>query len=268
MTILPSMKKFLLSSAILSSGYAIAETTFNEVLLKAMKELHQGGGYSVKKPASDLLKASIRVEKDKLVVDMTAKGPTYCSGATYLAFLKAVDNVNLKLATGVASRLRAVDENERWLGDGYGLWGRWNANGPGTAMVVKELDLGVNFLDDDFSEAKAGDFLKIFWTTAVGRKERGHSVVFTRVIPERATGRRVKQVCYWSSQGTVGIGEDCKERDELKNMIFSRITKPWNINKVKSLPAKNDYLASLLKTESSFEEAVKMTGTLKKFKRK
>ncbi len=248
------------------SPIVIAKSSFNDVLLKAMRQLNQGGGYSVKQDASDLLKASIFVDNEgALKIVMSEKGPTFCSGATYLAFLKAIENSKLTLAEGVPAKLRAVNEQEKWLNDGHGFWGRWNANGPGTAMAVKELDLGINFRDDGFYQAKAGDFLKIFWTEEVGKKEKGHSVIFTRVIPKNAKGSKIKKVCYWSSQGKVGIGEDCAEREKIKNMIFSRITKPWNINKVSNLSEVNDYLAGLLKNESSFEEAVKLTGTLKRF---
>jgi hypothetical protein len=51
--------------------------------------------------------------------------------------------------------------------DGEGIWGRWNANGPGTARLFQELGLGRNF--DDFEEAEPGDFMKIFWSPEVGR---------------------------------------------------------------------------------------------------
>jgi hypothetical protein len=29
--------------------------------------------------------------------------------------------------------------------DGEGIWGRWNANGPGTARLFHEMNLGENF---------------------------------------------------------------------------------------------------------------------------
>ena len=60
--------------------------------------------------------------------------------------------------------------------DGAGIWGRWNANGPGTARLFSELGIGRNF--DDFEEAEPGDFMKIFWSPEVGREEHGHSVIY------------------------------------------------------------------------------------------
>ena len=60
--------------------------------------------------------------------------------------------------------------------DGEGIWGRWNANGPGTARLFHELGLGSNF--DNFDQAKPGDFMKIFWSRQVGKSEHGHSTIF------------------------------------------------------------------------------------------
>ena len=71
--------------------------------------------------------------------------------------------------------------------DGEGIWGRWNANGPGTARLFHEMDLGQNF--DDFAEAQPGDFMKIFWSPEVGRAEHGHSVIYLGM--EKQVGPRL-----------------------------------------------------------------------------
>src|SRR5256885_5765061 len=39
--------------------------------------------------------------------------------------------------------------------DGEGIWGRWNANGPGTARLFQELGIGRNFVD--VSQAQPGE---------------------------------------------------------------------------------------------------------------
>jgi hypothetical protein len=64
----------------------------------------------------------------------------------------------------------------RGQGDGVGIWGRWNANGPGTARLFEELHLGKNFTS--FEEARPGDFMKIFWNDNIGGTESGHSVIY------------------------------------------------------------------------------------------
>ena len=71
--------------------------------------------------------------------------------------------------------------------DGAGIWGRWNANGPGTARLFYELGLGRNF--DDFEAAQPGDFMKIFWSEEVGRAEHGHSVIYLGM--EKKIGTRL-----------------------------------------------------------------------------
>jgi hypothetical protein len=53
-----------------------------------------------------------------------------------------------------------------------------------------------------------GDFIKIFSTEEAGRRERGHSMVFTGV---RRKARRVTEVCYWSCNKSAGFGEQCTE---------------------------------------------------------
>src|SRR5204863_8378 len=64
--------------------------------------------------------------------------------------------------------------------DGEGIWGRWNANGPGTARLFHELQLGSNF--DNFDQAKPGDCMKIFWSRQVGKSEHAHSTIFVGII--------------------------------------------------------------------------------------
>ena len=91
--------------------------------------------------------------------------------------------------------------------DGEGIWGRWNANGPGTARLFHELDLGQNF--DDFAEAQPGDFMKIFWSPEVGRAEHGHSVIFLGM--EKRAG--LDYVHFWSSNIPFGYGDAaCRAR--------------------------------------------------------
>ena len=58
-------------------------------------------------------------------------------------------------------------------------------NGP---AVFYEMRLGRNF--SDFSQAQPGDFMKIFWSNAVGRKEHGHSVIFLGMENGQRGGER------------------------------------------------------------------------------
>ena len=130
--------------------------------------------------------------------------------------------------------------------DGEGVWGRWNANGPGTARLFHETGAGVNFTD--FAQARPGDFMKIFWNSNVGKREHGHSVVF--LGGEDVKG--VPSVRFWSSNTGVGYGEKVVPRAKIVAAIFSRLTNPRALLRAPGLTPKVDpYLAGLLTKESS-----------------
>ncbi|MEO5668223.1 MAG: hypothetical protein ABIR96_09210, partial [Bdellovibrionota bacterium] len=199
-----------------------------------------------------------------LRVNVDASAPNYCSGATYLVLLKTLQKLEavkaLSLSPETVKALGTAPDG-KWLDDGHGVWGRWNANGPGTAGLFSDLGMGKNFSDDSFRTARPGDFMKIFWGDDVGKKETGHSVILTSVIPEGARGHDVREVCFWSSNSNQGFGTKCVERTKLKHIIFSRLTRPEKIADAGrgSLPEKNAYLASLLSHESSIAEALAQT---------
>jgi hypothetical protein len=139
--------------------------------------------------------------------------------------------------------------------DGQGVWGRWNANGPGTARLFYQLGLGPNFTD--FQKALPGDFMKVFWSDAVGRREHGHSVIYLGT--ETVGG--VESVRFWSSNLHVGYSEKVVPRSRIKAALFSRLTKPGNLAQAISLGQKPDpYLSSLLSVDSSFAEACRECG--------
>jgi hypothetical protein len=138
--------------------------------------------------------------------------------------------------------------------DGDGVWGRWNANGPGTARLFFELGLGRNFTD--FAEARPGDFMKIFWTDEVGSTEHGHSVIFlgTEVV------NGVPSVRFWSSNIPAGFGEKTVPRSRIVHAIFSRLESPGNLANVKTAPEVDPYLAGLVTKRSSYPEALAKCG--------
>jgi hypothetical protein len=259
--------RHLLALVLLASSHASFAADYNALILQSIAEMPSGGEYKLNKAASDALTKSISTREGRLHVEVDAAAPSYCSGATYQVFLKtlqklqATDKIEISPAT---ARSLGTRPEGSWLSDGHGVWGRWNANGPGTAGLFSELNLGYNFTDNTFVEAKPGDFMKIFWNDDVGKNESGHSVIFTGVLPVGATGAKVEQVCFWSSNSKMGYGKKCVPRSKMKNAIFSRLTKPENIQGAGQgeLADRNDYLASLLRTESSFSEALTKTNTV------
>ena len=227
----------------------IAPGRFNDVILDQIRQMPQGGRYSASRVATIRLQSAAHFESGKFFVLPDAASPSYCSGATYLVFMKTIEalrargSLNLDYATLESLMIRGQR-------DGEGIWGRWNANGPGTARLFHEMDLGQNF--DDFDAAQAGDFMKIFWSPEVGRAEHGHSVIYLGM--EKRLG--VDYVRYWSSNIPTGYGEKSVPRTKIVYAIFSRLDAPANLSRsVDRRPFVDKYLASLLNSRSSFEEA-------------
>ena len=146
-----------------------------------------GGKYSASRTATIRLQSAAHFESGKFFVLPDAASPSYCSGATYLVFMKTIEALrergDLQLDYETLDQLMIRGQR-----DGEGIWGRWNANGPGTARLFYELGLGRNF--DDFEEAQPGDFMKIFWSPEVGREEHGHSVIYLGT--EKKAGARLR----------------------------------------------------------------------------
>lgn len=226
----------------------------NEVIVQQIHTMPAAGGYSASHEATQRLGGSVLLSPLGLEIEAAHAQPSYCSGATYLVFLKAVGALQrsgqLALDTPTLNALMIAGQR-----DGEGVWGRWNANGPGTARLFHQLNLGVNF--SDYAAARPGDFMKIFWTNAVGRKERGHSVIFLGT--ENVKG--VDSVRFWSSNTGVGYSEKTVPRAKIVYPIFSRLTAPRNLTRAPALaPATDPYLAGLLTKDSSFAEVRSLCG--------
>jgi hypothetical protein len=224
----------------------------NRVILALLNSMPIGGGYAATVAATRDLQSAVQARGGILQVNPSVARATYCSGATYMVFVRAIQSLlpQSAFAGGLAEAL-AVNGQP----DGVGVWGRWNANGPGTACLFHELGLGHNFTS--FEAARPGDFMKIFWTGAVGRREHGHSVIYLGA--EQKNG--VEMIRFWSSNKPLGYGEKSVPRIRIAYAIFSRLEMPGNIERFVSLPARNRYLAGLLATESSISEALGESGT-------
>lgn len=223
----------------------------NQVVLDVIRTMPQGGGYSASNSATAHLAAAVRTVGSKLAVNPAAAIPSYCSGATYLVFVSTLQRLNNGYISGpVAANLAVKDQP-----DGVGIWGRWNANGPGTACLFHELQIGRNFTD--WRLAQPGDFMKIFWNTNVGRREHGHSAIYLGTTLQGGT----EFVQFWSSNQPRGFGEKTVPKTRIAYVIFSRLTSPENLaSKLAVLPARNSYLAGLLIKDSSLTEADRYSG--------
>lgn len=233
---------------------AITPPKYNDLILQAIKKMPEGGGYETSSRAAKGLRYSMVFRDEKLVVNARHAVPSYCSGATYLAFLYAIKDAE-KSGLVKLSRSNALALLARGQADGTGIWGRWNANGPGVARLFYETGMGVNF--ESWNQARPGDFMKIFWNEHIGQKEFGHLVIYQGTFKSKDDTEWVR---FWSSNQPGGYGSKSVPIEKVKWAIFSRLTNLSEVNQVSEIKAKDIYLEQLLKNPSSRSEVRRMTG--------
>jgi len=247
------MRRLIIALCATAITQGAQATDINSLILEQMGKMPSGGKYSVSHFAKIKLQSAAHFESGKFFVIPTAPYPSFCSGATYIVFIKTIealrDSGQLKLDFATLNQLVIRDQH-----DGEGIWGRWNANGPGTARLFHELGLGRNFTD--FTQAQPGDFMKIFWNQNVGQLESGHSVIFLGTV-NHPDGEYVR---FWSSNIPNGYGEKEVSRSKIANAIFSRLEAPANLTRIHDIPVVDVYLSSLLRKKSNFAEATKKCG--------
>ena len=240
-----------------------SDETCNQLVLDVVQRMPQKGGYSIKKAALENLVSSIGINAQDTppALNLTPEKakPSFCSGATYLVFVGVIQDLLAE------KKLQLSSDNLKLLlikgqSDGEGIWGRWNANGPGTARLFYELGIGKNF--QSLALAKPGDFLKLFWNDQIGAKEFGHSVIFlgTRATPEGGVIR------IWSSNLDVGYSEKEVPMGKIKRMLFSRLVNPSALRSLANLLKTDAFLASMLTISCTEEQMALMVGIGKETK--
>lgn len=215
---------------------------YNEALIKLARSMPAGGGYKASDDRIDAMAAAVTVKDGIIDVDPVKAGANFCSGATYMVLLKLVSQQQksgrLKLSSAAVNELKVQSKKD--MPDGTGVWGRWNADGPGAAVLVKELGLGRNFSETE--KARAGDIMKIYWNDKIGRGERGHLVIFDSYRECKVNGQVAKYACFWSSNTTNdaavpgdqraqdGWGMKCVPRSSYVRSTFTRLESLEGLN--------------------------------------
>lgn len=230
-----------------------AEPPWNAAILEAIDRIPSGGGYSVRSVARDALQSAVAWEAGKPAILPSAAQPSFCSGATYLAWVIALAQEQRAGRVALAPEVwrKLIVEGQV---DGEGVWGRWNANGPGTARLFHELGLGRNFTE--WEEARAGDFLKVFWNESIGVSEKGHSVVFL----ERGMVDQEDTVTFWSSNQPGGYGVKKVPFRNIQRAVFSRLEHPERLSGVVSMAERDEFLAGLISKSATPQAAAKACG--------
>jgi hypothetical protein len=220
----------------------------NHVILSILRSMPTGGGTGT---AIRDLERAVQVRDGKARSRTLAARSTYSAGATYLVFVRALQSLlpSSNMEGTVAEALAIWGQ-----ADGVGVWGRWNANGPATACLFRELGLGHNFTS--FEVAEPGDFMKIFFSDAVGPREISLSAIY--LGREQRNG--AEMVRFWTSSKPLGYGEKTITRSRIAHAIFSRLETPANIERSRSLAVRNGYLAGLTTRESTISEALAQSG--------
>ena len=262
--------------ASITARFKLNDSPYNQTILNAVNSMPAFGGYDKHDTMIEKIRESISIDSQKSKIEIAAERaqPSFCSGATYLVFLKAISelqNKNLKLSREAAEQLMVQMKPEHT--DGTGVWGRWNADGPGTARLFKEVGLGPNFTQ--IEKARPGDFVKIFWNDLIGndpqnhQSEHGHSVVFEGL--KQIAG--VPSFCFWSSNEPYrdknvkipgGMGHKCVPQSKIKRTLFSRLQFPERLNCIPETVGKNSphyhdpYLTDLGSSLSSIRKMCEM----------
>lgn len=231
---------------------------FSLILLKTVAAMPRNGGYSVSDQTIDNLSFKAVVWNDslrRLDLNMQAAQPSFCSAACYLVLLNAVKRWQQETRTAwPAAAWQALDITRQE--DGRGVWGRANANGPGFAKLVHDIGAGVSFTD--IRKARAGDFLKFFWTEDIGCKERGHMVIYLGAV-QKDGGIHIR---YWSSNTPDGYSERLVPLNKMHHLIFTRIVSPNKLAEAAKLPEIDPWLRDMQTREVSFEEVVAKCGLI------
>ncbi len=231
------------------------EAAWYQSLRAGLSQFRKGGGYKTNREAMEALaQKTCRWDPRtrRPVFLLREATPSFCSSACYLLLLKS-------LQLWDAAQPQPVISERAWLAliprlgqhDGEGPWGWANANGPGLAVLVHRLGAGVNF--EDWRKARPGDFMKIFWTDHIGRRESGHLTVLVKDGGDTVT--------FWSSNMPDGYGAKTVPKSQIRRVIFTRITRPERFNLAPAVGS-HPWLSSLLRQEVGIKEVRRYSGML------
>lgn len=234
---------------------AMQGKTWEACMAEAMEKLGKGGGYACTgKALGNFIQSFSWNEKKGLQLHPGKARPSFCSSAVYGALLLALDLWD-------SGRKTAALDGKTWqaivprrVPDGTGPWGCANANGPGLAVLVHKLGAGHSFTE--WEKAQSGDIVKLWWTEAIGARERGHLTIYLSQTEDSLT--------FWSSNQSnpdrkSGYGSKTVPKSTVKHVLFTRITKPEAFANAPSIGT-DPWLASLLKKTITAEEMLRHCG--------
>ena len=179
-----------------------AGTDYNAMILDIIKGLPSGGGYSRGGSFQLPTITAHNIGAGRWEMRVYDGFPSHCTSATYALLTRLIavlqDSGRIALDGEQIERLSPKNRmpDGTTLVDGQGAFQIFNANGAGTAALLKHTGTGMSFRDDKLAYARPGDFLKMFWNDNVGASEKGHQVVY---LGHKTVGGR-DMLCFWGSQ--------------------------------------------------------------------
>ncbi len=77
-------------------SHASLASDYNSLILEQIKEMPQGGRYSVSHFAKIRLQSSAHFESGKFFILPSQASPSFCSGATYLVFIRTIETLRAR----------------------------------------------------------------------------------------------------------------------------------------------------------------------------
>ncbi len=201
----------------------------NQAVLMAIDEIQasapKGGGYFMRSganPPASPIGIPLKLANSSIITPQ--RKSSYCSGASYAAFIGALDTATVSIRSQINSdqieALRMQDSKGNLREDMSKMWGCWNADGPGSLFALSMFsNMGVRI---DPLDARPGDFCNLDWKNGYG-----HSVVF---LGWDTTTDGEMAMRFWSSQkSTNGLGDRTAPLSTMKCFVFSRLTNPENV---------------------------------------
>jgi hypothetical protein len=206
--------------------------TYNEKVLEAIDRVQatamDGGGYFIgvkADPPESPIGYNVTLFGQPLLE--APRTTSYCSGASYTAFIESLNliypNGATQLSWDRAESLRMQELDGSRREDRIKFWGKWNDDGFGSHYaLVQYSGMGVEV---EPVNARPGDFMNITWANG-----GGHAVVFLGWKLDVNSGE--KGLLYWSSQRTTnGLGDQLVPLERIRHVKVVRMTKPDNLFK-------------------------------------
>src|SRR6202140_2966690 len=87
------MRKLVTLLFVCVAGHSAPAADLNSLILEQMRKMPSGGKYSVSHFAKIKLQSAAHFESGKFFVVPTAPYPSFCSGATYIVFIKTIETL-------------------------------------------------------------------------------------------------------------------------------------------------------------------------------